>query len=168
MNETCYKIPKLCYIQEKPYDSKDEYREFYKYLKKNCLENKESIERNNLKYFDRSTKKIINLIDKNSENDMYKHIMFSQIDYRNKEEFKDLISNLEKQYEYLSSLDGDKEDYNYFKRLMSWYRLTIDSLESAVENLSKKEIDSSSFKLINYDNKDGVKVNIKLIFEDDK
>lgn len=167
MNETYYKMPKLCYIQEKPYDSKDEYRQFYKYLKKNCLDNEESIKKNKLKYFDRSTKKIINLIEKNSENnDMYKHIMFSQIDSKNKEEFKNLILNLEQQYKYLISLDEDKEDYNYFKRLMSWYRLSIDSLESAVKNLSKKEIDSSNFKLINYYNENGR--NIKLILEENK
>lgn len=148
-NQYCCTVPKIYYVDENLHISKEEYTEFYRTIKENFSKDKEELRKNNIKYFDESELEIENLIKQNSEKakkDVNTYIRLTFIDSKNKDEFKWLLDDLLEEYNYLENLENDEPDYDYFKRLASWYIMSMECIDSALKNLSKNNINIKEFK----------------------
>ena len=149
-NQYCCTVPKIYYVDENLHISKEEYTEFYRTIKENFSKDKEELRKNNIKYFDESELEIENLIKQNSEKakkDVNTYIRLTFIDSKNKDEFKWLLDDLLEEYNYLENLENDEPDYDYFKRLASWYIMSMECIDSALKNLSKNNINIKEFNI---------------------
>ncbi|HBF7390232.1 TPA: hypothetical protein KOW58_003871 [Clostridioides difficile] len=129
------------YIQEIPQSSIAEYEQFCEWLNDKYKDDKRKINENNLEYFDSSLNKIKILLEGINKNikSIEKIINLNKIDFDNKEHFIELLEDMKDEYEFLT--DTDSTDYEHFNRIMSWYRLTPDYLDSSIKHLANNKVD---------------------------
>lgn len=144
-----FNSPKIEYFMEFPKDSSKRYQELCTWLNECFKEDRELVEKNNLKYL-YSTIEILTLELEKMErrkNDPLKFIKLKDISYKgNEENFKEFIEEIKFEYEFLIENNYEKNNYEYLNRLFSWYKLKQEFIESAVNFLSKYELDLSKLE----------------------
>lgn len=112
------------------------YREFCKWLLKNCVKDKNDIEKKELVYliiaYD-EIRKIIETKNRNGEH-LVQLLKFSK---EFEEKIKYFLKKSIQEYESFDELDYEEKDYNYYDNLLSWYSLKIDNTDNFINKLSK-------------------------------
>lgn len=135
------------YVYEIPKDSSSRYEETCDWLYENFKKDKKAVLKNQLTYLN-STLEVLNSEIKalnENKSDPLKFFKLKQIEFKeNKENFEEFLEEIKYEYEFLNKNTKDKNDYEYFNRLFSWYKLKPEFLESAINFLSNNELDVSN------------------------
>ncbi|ELC8342869.1 hypothetical protein QYB73_002926 [Clostridium perfringens] len=147
---------KIEYIYEIPKDSSSEYQELCEWFYKSFKKDKEKVIENNLIYLFKTVDSIEKEIEclNNEKNSPLKFIKLKEIDFKeNRGNFEEFINEIKIEYQFLEKNNLQKDNYKYLNRVFSWYKLKQEFLESAIEFLSKRELDLSKieFEKVNLD-----------------
>lgn len=139
--------PDVQYVYEIPEDSSTKYKELCEWMYRSLKEDEKIARENNLHYSYKSIEKLeIQLREMNEQrNDINVFLRLKDIEYiGNKNNFDDFIEDIKFEYE----LFNRKSDYDYFNRVLSWYKIKQQFIESTINFLARNKLDLNelSFK----------------------
>lgn len=152
------------YIEEISHNSKTEYNKFCKWLNDKYNNDEEKIIENELEYLKTSLNQIRELLSKinDSNRSIDNIIKLNKIDFYNKDNFKEFLEDMKDEYEFLA--ESEDINYEHFNRIISWYRLTPDYLNSSIKHLANNKVDLAS---INFDEINTLdKYNLELVINE--
>ena len=132
--------PNFQYVYEIPKDSSTKYKELCEWMYRSLKEDEKIARDNNLYYSYKSIEKLeIQLQRMNDQrNDINVFLRLKDIEYMgNKSNFDEFIEDIKFEYE----LFVRKNDYDYFNRVLSWYKIKQQFIESTMNFLSRNKLD---------------------------
>lgn len=151
-----YKLSEIEYVNFDHYSNTiSEYNKLCEWLDKTLEENINYVKDNDLICFEKTSIKLKGEIHslKTEVKNMDKYIQLSDIEYKNKYEFEELVRDIYTEYNYLKNKRSKRDDYSYLKGIFSWFKLAPDFVNSSIDNLSHNKVDLSDISLEDISNK---------------